>query len=100
MCVCVLHQQGEYFVKWKEIGPCPRDIRGTDEMQSNIRLTRKYGTTEVEGNYTFMLPLDDTIKVCKRIIMTNMMILSPSLFMLLPSHYIFIMFNSKYVKTR
>ncbi|XP_065216065.1 uncharacterized protein LOC135842501 [Planococcus citri] len=50
---------GDYYVEWKAIGACPADKRGTNEIWSDIHLTKKHRKTELVGNLTFLVPLDD-----------------------------------------
>ncbi|XP_065216068.1 uncharacterized protein LOC135842505 [Planococcus citri] len=52
---------GEYFIDWKVIGACPQEKRGTDEILTDVRVTKRNRKAEVIGNVTYKIPFDDTI---------------------------------------
>ncbi|XP_065217923.1 uncharacterized protein LOC135843828 [Planococcus citri] len=55
---------GDYRVEWKEFAPCPPEKRGTNEVFTDIHLTKRHqGLTEIVGKTILLIPFDDNITV-------------------------------------
>ena len=64
---CLLNEaflslQGEYIVEWKYIGPCETGT-GSNEIQMNVKMTKKNKRLQMVGNYTMLIPWDENISV-------------------------------------
>lgn len=55
--------QGEYYVEWREVGQCSAEKRGTNEISTNVRITKKNRKPEMVGNCTFLIDFDESISV-------------------------------------
>ncbi|XP_065216066.1 uncharacterized protein LOC135842503 [Planococcus citri] len=52
---------GEYYVEWREVGPCAPEKRGTNEISANVRLTKRNRKPEMVGNTTLLIDFDESI---------------------------------------
>lgn len=58
-----MHLQGEYYTEWRALGPCPPEKRGTDEIHTDVRITKRNRKAEITGKCDYKIDFDDTISV-------------------------------------